>query len=139
MTAINIVVDGSGSPDSPAIFVDVESDDGASVNVGEWRKREDGLFSLRIASLPGEHSQKSLCDELHSLLDTVDAAGNADVSEFHREDLSSLGQTLYDVLKRSQSLTNRYAHYFRPDDKSHDGRFCERCGLYLTDATHIRG
>ena len=44
---INILFDGP-----PSRFVEVETDDGESINVGEWIERNDGLWSLRITSLP---------------------------------------------------------------------------------------
>ena len=33
-------------------FVEIETDDGKSIQVGEWRKRPDGLWALRISELP---------------------------------------------------------------------------------------
>ncbi len=46
--AINVVFDGPPGPES-GCFVEVETDDGASINAGEWIKRPDGLWWLRIA------------------------------------------------------------------------------------------
>ncbi len=51
MKAINIIFDGPPGPESGR-FVEVETDDGASINAGEWIKREDGLWALRITELP---------------------------------------------------------------------------------------
>jgi len=51
MKAINIIFDGPPGHDS-GMFVEVETDDGKSINAGEWIEREDGLWSLRITSLP---------------------------------------------------------------------------------------
>lgn len=48
---INILFDGPPSHESGR-FVEVETDDGKSVNAGEWIEREDGLWSLRITELP---------------------------------------------------------------------------------------
>ncbi len=48
---INIIFDGPPSPLSGR-FVEVETDDGESINAGEWIEREDGLWALRIISLP---------------------------------------------------------------------------------------
>lgn len=48
---INIVFDGPPSHESGR-FVEVETDDGKSINVGEWIKRPDGLWALRITALP---------------------------------------------------------------------------------------
>jgi hypothetical protein len=47
---INIIFDGP--PDEQAVFVEVETDDGKSINVGKWRERDDGLWALRITELP---------------------------------------------------------------------------------------
>lgn len=45
--AINIVFDGP--PEHKAgRFVEVETDDGKSINIGEWIKRSDGFWVLRI-------------------------------------------------------------------------------------------
>jgi hypothetical protein len=44
---INIIFDGPPSHDAGR-FVEVETDDGRSVNVGEWKERPDGLWALRI-------------------------------------------------------------------------------------------
>lgn len=47
MSAVNIVFSRPpGDPD--AEFVEVETDDGHSVRVGEWTQRPDGLWALRI-------------------------------------------------------------------------------------------
>jgi len=48
---INIIFDGPPGPESGK-FVEVETDDGKSINAGEWIKREDGFWSLRITQLP---------------------------------------------------------------------------------------
>jgi len=49
--AINIIFDGPPSHES-GCFIEVETDDGKGINVGEWIEREDGLWSLRITQLP---------------------------------------------------------------------------------------
>ena len=48
---INIIFDGPPSHKSGR-FVEVETDDGKSVNAGEWIERPDGLWALRITALP---------------------------------------------------------------------------------------
>ena len=48
---INIVFDGPPGPEAGR-FVEVETDDGASINAGEWIDRGDGLWALRITALP---------------------------------------------------------------------------------------
>lgn len=45
--AINIVFDGPPAPDGPR-FVEVETDDGRSISIGEWVERPDGYWALRI-------------------------------------------------------------------------------------------
>lgn len=48
---INVIFDGPPGPES-GHFVEVETDDGKSLSVGEWKKRTDGLWSLRVTELP---------------------------------------------------------------------------------------
>ncbi len=48
--AINIVFDGPPGPEAGR-FVEVETDEGASICVGEWIERPDGLWALRITEL----------------------------------------------------------------------------------------
>jgi hypothetical protein len=50
--AINIIFDGPPGPEAGR-FVEVETDDGKSIKIGEWEERSDGLWALRIAQLPG--------------------------------------------------------------------------------------
>lgn len=57
---INIIFDGPPSHESGR-FVEVETDDGASINSGEWSEREDGLWSLRITELPAETDAIKIC------------------------------------------------------------------------------
>lgn len=49
--AINVVFDGPPGPEAGR-FVEVETDDGRSINAGNWSERPDGLWSLRITELP---------------------------------------------------------------------------------------
>jgi hypothetical protein len=44
---IDIVFDGPPGHESGR-FVEVENDSGASINFGEWVKRDDGYWALRI-------------------------------------------------------------------------------------------
>lgn len=44
---LDVVLDGPPGPDGGR-FVEVEDANGRSVDVGEWRRREDGLWALRI-------------------------------------------------------------------------------------------
>lgn len=50
-SAINIVLDGPPGPDSGRL-VEVETDDGHSIEAGKWIERPDGLWSLRVTYLP---------------------------------------------------------------------------------------
>jgi hypothetical protein len=49
--AINILFDGPPGRQSGR-FVEVENDDGESINAGEWIQCENGLWALRITALP---------------------------------------------------------------------------------------
>jgi len=51
MAAINIIFDGPPGPEAGR-FVEVELDNGQSINAGEWRERPDGMWVLRITELP---------------------------------------------------------------------------------------
>ena len=51
LAAINIIFDGPPGPEGPR-FIEVETDDGRSIRVGEWQQRQDGNWGLRIAALP---------------------------------------------------------------------------------------
>ena len=46
---LRVVFDGPPGPTS-CCFVEVEDDNGKSVNVGPWREREDGFWELRISA-----------------------------------------------------------------------------------------
>ena len=50
---INIIFDGPPGHDAGR-FVEVETDDGKSINAGEWIERPDGCWALRITSLPSK-------------------------------------------------------------------------------------
>jgi len=45
--AINIIFDGPPGPEGGR-FIEVETDDGKSVRVGEWQQRKDGNWGLRM-------------------------------------------------------------------------------------------
>ncbi|MFB1500848.1 hypothetical protein [Thiocapsa sp. N5-Cardenillas] len=49
--AINVIFDGPPGPEAGR-FVEVETDDGRSINAGEWSERPDKLWALRITGLP---------------------------------------------------------------------------------------
>jgi hypothetical protein len=44
---INIVCDGPPGPQASR-FIEVEDDNGHSINVGDWRERDGGHWALRI-------------------------------------------------------------------------------------------
>ena len=46
---INIIFDG---PPESGRFVEVETDDGKSINIGEWIEQPGGYWALRIIALP---------------------------------------------------------------------------------------
>ena len=48
---VNIVFDRPPGPES-CRFVEVETDQGKSIKLGEWIERPDGLWALRITKLP---------------------------------------------------------------------------------------
>jgi hypothetical protein len=48
--AINIVFDGPPSPDGGR-FVEVETDDGRSISIGQWLQRSDGYWVLRMENV----------------------------------------------------------------------------------------
>lgn len=50
---INIIFDGPPSHESGR-FIEVETDDGKSINAGEWIDKQDGTWALRITELPTE-------------------------------------------------------------------------------------
>jgi hypothetical protein len=61
--AINVIFDGGPGAEG-GHFVEVETDDGRSTNVGEWIERTDGLWALRISrSLHADLIRKAI-DEL---------------------------------------------------------------------------
>lgn len=48
---INIVFDGPPGPEGPR-FIEVETDDGNSIRIGEWIETNAGCWALRITELP---------------------------------------------------------------------------------------
>lgn len=49
--AINVVFDGTPAPEGGR-FVEVETDDGHSISIGQWLERSDGNWALRIGNVP---------------------------------------------------------------------------------------
>lgn len=56
---INVVFDGEPGPDGLR-FIDVETDDGRSIRVGELAERADGRWVLRITELPPAPTEDEL-------------------------------------------------------------------------------
>ena len=40
-----------GADDPPAVFVELEDDQGRSIDLGEWVERDDGAWALRLPAL----------------------------------------------------------------------------------------
>lgn len=57
--AINIIFDGPPSHESGR-FVEVETDDGKSIKIGEWIQKRVGYWALRITELPDLPPNKKL-------------------------------------------------------------------------------
>ena len=57
---INIIFDGAPVHNA-GHFVEVETDDGRSINAGQWIKRDDGTWALRITELPA--NDKPVCNK----------------------------------------------------------------------------
>jgi len=53
---VDIVFDGPPGPVAGR-FVEVEDESGASINFGEWVRRDDGYWVLRV-SAPIEHNKR---------------------------------------------------------------------------------
>jgi hypothetical protein len=67
---VDIVFDGPPGPEAGR-FVEVEDMDGASISLGEWVKREDGYWVLRIPD-PRPDTAELHPDGDGSLVDHVD-------------------------------------------------------------------
>ena len=68
--AINIIFDGPPGPEGGR-FVEVETDDGHSIKVGEWIERTDGLWALRIMQSERERAVK-LAEALRKMTERVE-------------------------------------------------------------------
>lgn len=73
---INIIFDGAPGSETGR-FVEVETDDGKSIDVGEWRERPDGRWALRITP---------------SSVNLMDGDGGTEMN--HRLDLSKRVETI---------------------------------------------
>lgn len=47
---LNIIFTGPPGPGNDCVFIDVETDNGRSVRVGEWSQRQDGHWALRFSN-----------------------------------------------------------------------------------------
>ena len=73
--AINVVFDGPPGP-TAGRFVEVETDDGRSIRAGEWIKRDDGLWALRIhRHIERSEAEKRVPPEIEALADRWDQWG----------------------------------------------------------------
>lgn len=70
LAAINIVLDGKNRSAHAFAFVEIETDDGKSIRVGEWVTRSDGLHAIRIPNVILEAKDSNL-----ELLEVVAVAG----------------------------------------------------------------
>lgn len=71
--AINVIFDGPPSAESGR-FIEVELDDGSSINAGEWIQRTNGLWALRITELPGAPGAfVPTAEELDLLMEAIDS------------------------------------------------------------------
>ena len=70
---LNIVFEDVGEP-MKMLFVEVETMDGKSVNAGEWHKRADGLWELRIRNRPqpGQQYPAELVERMIKLVRFVE-------------------------------------------------------------------
>jgi hypothetical protein len=59
-TFVDVVFDGSPGPEGGR-FLEVENESGASVKVGEWIDRGNGLWALRIQQQPTWAEIATLC------------------------------------------------------------------------------
>lgn len=86
---LRIVFDGPPGPDAGR-FVEVETADGKSVNAGEWHKRDDGLWELRLTAMSRPTPTDSLAsnlsrtaDALESLIREVSDPGSEALAALH--------------------------------------------------------
>ena len=73
-TLINIIFDGPPNNESGR-FVEVETDDGKSINIGAWSEHNDGHWALRITELPTDQGSTRLMQlnsDLYRLLNIVE-------------------------------------------------------------------
>lgn len=85
---INIIFDGPPSEPSGR-FVEVETDEGQSISIGEWIDRGDGLWALRITELPELRAEKRL-DLLGEMIATFSIKQNQSTIEGLPEELKKL-------------------------------------------------
>ena len=77
---IDIVFDGLPGPEGPR-FVEVENDEGASINAGEWIEREDGFAALRIDYVTHNNAlMLGVGSAIAHLLEYIDTGEGADLA-----------------------------------------------------------
>ncbi len=103
---INIVFDGPPGPEGPR-FIEVETDDGRSIRIGEWQERQDGNWVLRIATLQSFRTAQDGCvdvDPEQDLLQRIlKECVNTDLSATHAVGVLDAARTL--MLSKSYDLS----------------------------------
>ena len=104
--AINIVFDGPPGPEGPR-FIEVETDDGYSIPVGEWQERPDGDWALRIAALPRVPQDPDVDPETDLLQRILQECENTELSAVHSVGVLHtaallIGSQTYDLINIEQ-------------------------------------
>jgi len=86
---IDIVFDGPPSHESGR-FVEVEDASGKSIKFGEWIKRDDGYWALRI---PDSRDQQAVIDAARKLQD--DMVLRADIGTYDGDHSVQAGYTVW--------------------------------------------
>jgi hypothetical protein len=60
---LNIIFTGPPGPGNDCVFIDVETDDGRSVRVGEWSQRQDGHWALRLSNSTTSPGSSEVTDD----------------------------------------------------------------------------
>lgn len=87
MSYIDVVFDGPPAPVSGR-FIEVEDENGTSIKVGEWVKRDDGYWVLRIPQ-EAPRSQSTVILEPGSII-----VANADGREAAKEIIDRISESL---------------------------------------------
>ena len=91
MSEIRIVFDGPNGP-RPGRFVEVENEKGASICVGEWHTRLDGLHELRIRGVDLSKARPAITARAQAALEHLgrDQALQMALSYLSLDDLEKL-------------------------------------------------